>query len=96
MAKGKYIDFFYLGLRGKCQKLGRNFKRVKLAWVKKVQLFITDDLPDIENAIKMIYPDSEWKLCVLYTVKNSLNKVRAKDRGLFTENLKRIYRAEME
>jgi transposase-like protein len=44
----------------------------------------------------MIYPDSEWKLCVLYTVKNSLNKLRAKDRSLFTENLKGIYRAEMK
>jgi transposase-like protein len=27
---------------------------------------------------------------------NSLNKVRVKDRGLFAEDLKRIYRAETE
>jgi len=56
----------------------------------------TDDLSGIENAIKMVYPGSEWQLKELHTVRNSLNKVRAKDRVLFAEDLKRIYRAEIE
>ena len=55
-----------------------------------------NDLPGIENAIKMVYPSSEWQPCVLHTVRNYLNKVRVKDRGLFAEDLKRIYRAETE
>jgi transposase-like protein len=42
----------------------------------------------------MVYPASECQLCVLHTVRDSLNKVRAKDKGLFTEDLKRIYKVE--
>jgi transposase-like protein len=76
--------------------LGKPLRELNRRGVKKVQLFITDDLPGIENAIKMVYPASEWQLCVLHTVRNSSNKVRAKDRGLFAEDLKRIYRAETE
>ncbi|QER41883.1 hypothetical protein F1847_03640 [Thermodesulfobacterium sp. TA1] len=82
--------------QGECQELGKPLRELNRRGVKKVQLFITDDLPGIENAIKMVYPASEWQLCVLHTVRNSLNKVRAKDRGLFAEDLKRIYRAETE
>jgi transposase-like protein len=74
--------------------LGRPLRELNRRGVKKVQLFITDNLPGIENAIKMVYPGSEWQLCVLHTVMNSLNKVRVKDRGLFVEDLKRVYRAE--
>ena len=76
--------------------MGKPLRELNRRGVKKVQLFITDDLPGIENAIKMVYPASEWQLCVLHTVRNSSNKVRAKDRGLFAEDLKRIYRAETE
>ena len=51
MEVGKFLDFLReLNRRG----------------IKKVQLFITDDLPGIENAIKMVYPSSEWQLCVLH------------------------------
>jgi transposase-like protein len=44
----------------------------------------------------MVYPASEWQLCVLHTVRDSLNKVRVKDRVLIAEDLRRIYRAESE
>jgi transposase-like protein len=64
--------------------------------VKKVLLFIPENLPGIENAIKMVYLGSEWQLCVLYTVRNSLNQLRVKDRSLFAEDLERVYRAETE
>ncbi len=64
--------------------MGRPLRELSRRGVKKVQLFITDDLPGIENAIKMVYPGSEWQLCVLHTV------------ILFAEDLKRIYRAEIE
>jgi len=91
------LGFWLFGSEGESAKNWEEILReLNRRGVKKVQLFITDDLPGIENAIKMVYPASEWQLCVLHTVRNSLNKVRAKDRGLFAEDLKRIYRAETE
>ena len=53
-------------------------------------------MPGIEDAIKRIYPGSNWQVCVLHTVRSSLNQVRARDRGLVAEDLKRIYRADTE
>jgi len=44
----------------------------------------------------MVYLASEWQLCVLHTVRDSLNKVRVKDRVLIAEDLRRIYRAKSE
>jgi transposase-like protein len=89
------LGFWLFGSEGESAKNWEEILReLSRRGVKKVQLFITDDLPGIENAIKMVYPGSEWQLCVLHTVRNSLNKVRVKDRSLFAEDLKRIYRAE--
>jgi transposase-like protein len=42
------------------------------------------------------YPASEWQLCVLHTVRDSLNKVRVKYRVLIEEDLRRSYRSKSE
>ena len=62
--------------------------------VKKVQIFVSDDLPGLEGAIKKIFPESDWQLCVLHMVRNTLNQVRKSDREGIAQTLKAIYRAE--
>jgi len=42
--------------------------------VQRVQIFITDDLPGLEEAIKKIFPEADWQLCVLHAVWDALNK----------------------
>jgi len=80
------LGFWLFGSEGESAKNWEEILReLSRRGVKKVQLFITDDLPGIENVIKMVYPSSEWQFCVLHTVRNSLNKVRVKDRGLFIQ-----------
>ena len=44
-------------------------KELKRRGVRRVQIFITDDLPGLEEAIKKIFPDSDWQLCVLHAVR---------------------------
>ena len=61
-----------------------------------MRIFITDDLPGLEEVIKKIFPESDWQLCVLHAVRDALNKVRKKDREALAEDLKKIYRAETE
>jgi len=59
-----------------------------------VKIFISDDLPGIEEAVREIFPSSKWQLCVLHTVRDTLAKVRKKDREALAQNLKAVYRAD--
>ena len=91
------LGFWLFGAEGESAKNWEEvLKDINRRGVKKVELFISDDLPGIEDAIKRIYPGSNWQVCVLHIVRSSLNQVRAKDRGLVAEDLKRIYRADTE
>jgi len=55
-----------------------------------VRIFITDDLPELEEAIKKIFPEADWQLCVSNAVWDALNKVRKTDREALAEALNRI------
>jgi len=91
------LGFWLFGAEGESAKNWEEvLKDINRRGVKKVELFISDDLPGIEDAIKRIYPGSNWQVCVLHIVRSSLNQVRTKDRGLVAEDLKRIYRADTE
>ena len=91
------LGFWLFGAEGESAKNWEEvLKELNRRGVKRVELFTTDDLPGIENTVKRIYPASNWQICVLHTVRNSLNQVRVRDRVLFAEDLKRIYRAETE
>jgi transposase-like protein len=64
------LGFWLFGSEGESAKnWGEILRELNRRGVKKVQLFITDDLPGVENVIKMVYPGSEWQLCVLHTVR---------------------------
>jgi putative transposase len=59
-----------------------------------VLLFITDGLPGLPEAIQRVYPQAEWQRCVVHGVRWSLGQVRARDRTLLAEDLRRVYGAE--
>jgi putative transposase len=71
-------------------------KDLKRRGVQRVRIFITDELPGSEEAIKKIFPEADWQLCVLHAVRDALNKSRKKDRDALAEDLKKIYRAESQ
>ena len=60
----------------------------------KTRLFISDDLPGIGEAVREIFPSSSRQLCVLHVVRDSLAKVRKRDRGEMAQDLKAIYGAD--
>ncbi len=62
--------------------------------VEKVKVFVSDDLVGLGGAIKKVFPGSEWQLCVLHMVRNSVKQVRKRDREGMAQSLKSIYRAE--
>ena len=51
-------------------------------------------LPGIEEAVREIFPSSKWQLCVLHAVRDTLAKVRKKDREEMAQDLKAVYRAD--
>jgi putative transposase len=62
--------------------------------LRRVLLFITDGLPGLPEAIRRVYPQAEWQRCVVHGVRWSLGQVRARDRVLLAEDLRRVYGAE--
>jgi hypothetical protein len=62
--------------------------------LRRVLLFITDGLPGLPGAIRRVYPQAEWQRCVVHGVRWSLGQVRARDRTLLAEDLRRVYGAE--
>ncbi len=61
--------------------------------VRGVKLF-ESVLPGIEEAVREIFPSSKWQLCVLHTVRDTLAKVRKKDREALAQDLKVVYRVD--
>lgn len=91
------LGFWLFGSEGESAKNWEEvLKDLKRRGVQRVRIFITDDLPGLEEAIKKIFPEADWQLCVLHAVRDALNKARKKDREALAEDLKEVYRAETE
>jgi len=89
------LGFWLFGAEGESSQ---NWKQVvKELWergVRRVKLFISDDLPGIEEAVREIFPSAKWQLCVVHTVRDSLSKVRKSDREALAQDLKAVYQAD--
>jgi transposase-like protein len=59
-------------------------------------LIVGDNLPGLESAVKLIYPLVDFQSCVLHKIRNTLNKVRKRDKVAVAEDLKRIYETHSE
>ena len=62
------LGFWIFGSEGKSAKSWEEVLReLKRRDVKRIELFITDDLPRIEEAIKMVYSNAgvRLKLCLI-------------------------------
>ena len=64
--------------------------------VREVLLFVADRITGLEERIKEYFPKADFQSCVVYKVRNTLNKVRVKDRKKIAKDLKRIHQASTE
>ena len=91
------LGFWLFGAEGESSRnWAEVLKDLKRRGVQRVRIFITDDLPGLEEAIKKIFPEADWQLCALHAVRDAFNRVRQKDREALAEALKKIYQAETE
>ena len=64
--------------------------------VREVLLFVADGVTGLEERIKEYFPKADFQSCVVHKVRNTLNKVRAKDRKKVAKDLKKIYQVSTE
>ena len=89
------LGFWLFGAEGESSQSWKEVMRE--LWergVRRVKLFISDDLPGIEEAVREIFPGAKWQLCLVHTVRASLSKARKADRDELAEDLKAVYRAD--
>jgi len=65
-------------------------KRLYDRGVRKVLLFVADGVIGLEERIKEYFPKADFQLCVVHKVRNTLNKIRTKDRKKIVRGLKNI------
>ncbi|MBT9130324.1 MAG: hypothetical protein DDT42_01740 [candidate division WS2 bacterium] len=69
------LGFWLFGSEGESANLWREIvAELKGRGVKDVSLFVSDDLPGIEEATQIIYPDSKHQLCILHAVRTLLKE----------------------
>ncbi len=56
------------------------FKELYKRGLKDPLLVVGDNLPGLEEAVKLIYPLADFQSCVLHKIRNTLNRVRKRER----------------
>jgi putative transposase len=66
-------------------------EHLKERGLKRVVLFVSDDLAGLGDRIKAEFPDTVHQLCVVHKERNVLIKVRVKDKKQVAQDLKRVF-----
>ena len=64
--------------------------------VREVLLFVADGVIGLEERIKEYFPKADFQSCLVHKIRNTLNKVRAKDKKEIAKDLKKIYQVSTE
>jgi putative transposase len=90
------LGFWVMGAGGESSYAWREIiTEIAGGGVQRVDIFISDDLPGIEEATKSVFSASDHQLCVVHALRNTASKVRRKDRGTVLTELKHVYRASL-
>jgi len=64
---------------------------LKSRGVEDVLVVIADNLKGLETAVRSVFPKAEYQQCLVHKVRNSLRKVRYRDRNEVAKGLRAIY-----
>ena len=88
------LGYYIFGSEGESSYAWKKiFEDLKHRGIKKVDVFVSDNLSGIIEATRSIFPESKHQLCVLHQVRNSLLYVRNKDKSAVLEDMRKIYQA---
>lgn len=69
-------------------------QNLKKRGVKKVGLFVSDDLAGLDTSIRKVFPDSDHQKCVLHLKRNLARKLRKSYRANFLSTLSQVFDPE--
>jgi len=88
------LGWWFGGSEGESADLWDEILReLKERGVKGVEVFVTDGLRGLKEAIFRHFPSSRYQRCIMHAVRYTLTRVRVSDRERVAIMLKRIYRA---
>jgi transposase-like protein len=73
-----------------------NLTEMKNRGMRDMLIACTDNLTGMSDAISAVYPKTEYQLCIVHQIRNSLRYVSYKDRKQLVEDLRPIYTALTE
>ena len=69
---------------------------LKSRGVKDVIFAVSDNLTGLTESIKAAFPNTITQICIVHQIRNSLRRIPSKDKAVFTELLKDVYKAPNE
>jgi transposase-like protein len=70
------------------------FKDLQRRGLKKIDLFVSDSLIHIEDAVWKCFPGSEVQLCVVHLQRVFLKEVKPKDKKELSDDFKEVFRTD--
>ena len=70
---------------------GELLRELQVRGVEKIDLFVADGLPYLEDTIMETYPGTAFQKCVVHKMRGILNKVSPKDKKEVAGDLKKVF-----
>lgn len=96
MAGEKDILGFYIGETESAKYWASILNEFKNRGVKDILILCSDGLKGLKEAIKTVYPLTEFQRCIVHMIRNTTQYVSYKDRRELCQDLKTIYQASNE
>jgi len=71
-----------------CQEI---FNDLRQRGLEEILVGVADGLTGLKEAFLAVYPKADFQRCVVHKVRNTVTKVRAKDKATVVEDLKGVY-----
>ena len=85
---------YEIGGEGKSSRVWKELLcQIKERGVEEVEIIVGDGLVGLKEAIAEVYPGSRYQHCVMHAVRNTLVRVKVRDRSEIAKDLKGIYKA---
>lgn len=85
---------YYVGGQENATTCREIFLDLKSRGLEEILIGVADGLAGLKDAFLSVYPKADFQRCVVHKLRNTISKVRTKDKGAILEDLKGVYSSE--
>lgn len=85
---------YYVGGEESATTCKEIFRDLKQRGVEEVLVGVADGLTGLKDAFLSVFPKADFQRCVVHKLRNTISKVRAKDKAAVLGDLKGVYSSE--